>query len=68
MVVAAPTRESVMQIQREAERFRCSVHKSNGIGSVGVYGVASHSLGPQLREMRQGRHLIVGTPGALTIC
>merc|ERR1719203_497630 len=59
MLVMAPTRELACQIQTEAERFGRRI----GISSVCVYGGAAR--GPQLREMRQGRHLIVGTPGRL---
>eukprot|EP00747_Dinoflagellata_sp_TGD_P062670 gnl/TRDRNA2_/TRDRNA2_153117_c0_seq2.p2 gnl/TRDRNA2_/TRDRNA2_153117_c0~~gnl/TRDRNA2_/TRDRNA2_153117_c0_seq2.p2 ORF type:complete len:499 (-),score=106.75 gnl/TRDRNA2_/TRDRNA2_153117_c0_seq2:46-1413(-) len=59
MLVMAPTRELACQIQTEAERFGRRI----GIMSVCVYGGAPR--GPQLREMRQGRHLIVGCPGRL---
>mmetsp|Transcript_82242 Transcript_82242/g.148412 ORF Transcript_82242/g.148412 Transcript_82242/m.148412 type:complete len:545 (-) Transcript_82242:117-1751(-) len=59
MLVMAPTRELANQIQVEAEKFGRKI----GIWSVCVYGGAPR--GPQLREMRQGRHLIVGTPGRL---
>jgi len=59
MLVMAPTRELACQIQTEAERFG----RRLGVQSVCVYGGAPR--GPQLREMRQGRHLIVGTPGRL---
>jgi len=59
MLVMAPTRELANQIQQEAEKFGRKV----GVSSVCVYGGASR--GPQLRELRQGRHLVVGTPGRL---
>jgi len=59
MLVMAPTRELAVQIQEEAERFGRRI----GIQSLCVYGGAPR--GPQLREMRQGRHLVVGTPGRL---
>jgi len=62
MLVMAPTRELACQIQAEAERFgRCI-----GVSSVCIYGGAPR--GPQLREIRQGRHLVVGTPGRLNDC
>jgi len=59
MLVMAPTRELACQIQAEAEKFGRRI----GILSVCVYGGAPR--GPQLRDMRAGRHLIVGTPGRL---
>lgn len=59
MLVMAPTRELACQIQTEVERFGRRI----GIYSVCVYGGAPR--GPQLRDMRSGRHLIVGTPGRL---
>lgn len=59
MLVMAPTRELACQIQLEAERFG----KRVGIYSVCVYGGAPR--GPQLRELRAGAHLVVGTPGRL---
>eukprot|EP00930_Biecheleria_cincta_P032632 TRINITY_DN2262_c0_g3_i2.p1 TRINITY_DN2262_c0_g3~~TRINITY_DN2262_c0_g3_i2.p1 ORF type:complete len:557 (+),score=75.17 TRINITY_DN2262_c0_g3_i2:78-1748(+) len=59
MMVMAPTRELACQIQLEAEKFGRKI----GIYSVCVYGGAPR--GPQLREMRNGTHLVVGTPGRL---
>eukprot|EP00441_Pelagodinium_beii_P026404 CAMPEP_0197665456 /NCGR_PEP_ID=MMETSP1338-20131121/59235_1 /TAXON_ID=43686 ORGANISM="Pelagodinium beii, Strain RCC1491" /NCGR_SAMPLE_ID=MMETSP1338 /ASSEMBLY_ACC=CAM_ASM_000754 /LENGTH=567 /DNA_ID=CAMNT_0043244261 /DNA_START=54 /DNA_END=1754 /DNA_ORIENTATION=- len=59
MLVMAPTRELACQIQIEAEKFG----KRIGIQSCCVYGGAPR--GNQLREMRSGRHCIVGTPGRL---
>ncbi|CAK0885704.1 unnamed protein product, partial [Prorocentrum cordatum] len=59
MLIMAPTRELACQIQAEAEKFGRRI----GVLSVCVYGGAPR--GPQLRDMRQGRHVIVGTPGRL---
>jgi len=59
MMVMAPTRELACQIQLEAEKFGRRI----GIYSVCVYGGAPR--GPQLREIRNGTHLVVGTPGRL---
>lgn len=59
MLVMTPTRELACQIQLEAERFG----KRVDIYSVCVYGGAPR--GPQLRELRAGAHLVVGTPGRL---
>mmetsp|Transcript_4020 Transcript_4020/g.8665 ORF Transcript_4020/g.8665 Transcript_4020/m.8665 type:complete len:592 (-) Transcript_4020:82-1857(-) len=59
MLVMAPTRELACQIQEQAERFGRRI----GIQSVCVYGGAPRYA--QQREIRQGRHLIVGTPGRL---
>ncbi|CAL1162067.1 unnamed protein product [Cladocopium goreaui] len=71
MLVMAPTRELACQIQLEAERFGKRVGGTKGtskavlecIYSVCVYGGAPR--GPQLRELRAGAHLVVGTPGRL---
>mmetsp|Transcript_88798 Transcript_88798/g.230453 ORF Transcript_88798/g.230453 Transcript_88798/m.230453 type:complete len:483 (+) Transcript_88798:182-1630(+) len=59
MLVMAPTRELACQIQTEAERFGRRI----GIQSACVYGGAPR--GPQLRDLRRGVHLCVGTPGRL---
>ena len=58
-LVVAPTRELAVQIQKEARKFA----QNTCIKPVVVYGgvqVAYH-----LRQIQQGCHLLVGTPGRL---
>ncbi|CAK0888692.1 unnamed protein product, partial [Prorocentrum cordatum] len=59
MLVMAPTRELAVQIQAEADKFGRRI----GILSACVYGGAPR--GPQLRDLRYGCHVVVGTPGRL---
>jgi ATP-dependent RNA helicase DeaD len=57
-LILAPTRELVMQIAAEAEKLAPA-----GIGSVAVYG--GQRFRAQLMAMRQGCHVVIGTPGRL---
>ncbi|KAG6543057.1 hypothetical protein Mapa_015553 [Marchantia paleacea] len=59
ILVLAPTRELVTQIQSEAKKFG----KSSNISSTCVYGGADK--GPQLRAIEQGVDIIIATPGRL---
>eukprot|EP00927_Polykrikos_kofoidii_P027376 TRINITY_DN24109_c0_g1_i1.p1 TRINITY_DN24109_c0_g1~~TRINITY_DN24109_c0_g1_i1.p1 ORF type:complete len:538 (+),score=74.55 TRINITY_DN24109_c0_g1_i1:73-1686(+) len=59
ILVLAPTRELVGQIEREAERFR----KSTGIVVAHVYGGEPKNM--QLAGLRHNPHLVVATPGRL---
>ena len=57
-LVLAPTRELAIQV---AESFAKYAAKLPGFRALAVYG--GQSYGIQLRELRQGPHVIVGTPG-----
>lgn len=56
-LVLVPTRELARQVQQEAERL---CHDA-GFRNVAVYGGVSY--GPQIEALRQGAHIVVGTPG-----
>lgn len=58
-LILAPTRELSVQIFEECEKFA----KSCLVKSCVIYGGAKKS--PQIRELRQGVHLVVATPGRL---
>lgn len=59
IMVLAPTRELATQIQDEAVKFG----RSSGFNSTCVYGGAPK--GPQLRDLRNGAHICIATPGRL---
>ena len=58
-IIVGPTRELVMQIYSEARKFAFGTI----IRPVVVYG--GTSVGHQLRQVEQGAHMVVGTPGRL---
>ncbi|MBN2484449.1 MAG: DEAD/DEAH box helicase [Bacteroidales bacterium] len=57
-LVLCPTRELALQIVKDVENF--SKYKK-GFRVVAVYGGAS--ITGQIRELRDGAHMVVGTPG-----
>ena len=57
LLTLAPTRELAMQIEVECQKFGMPL----GIRSVCCYGGAPK--GQQLMAMRQGCHVVIGTPG-----
>ena len=59
VLTLAPTRELAMQIEVEAQKFGTGL----GIRSVCCYG--GSPKGPQLMAMRNGCHVVIGTPGRL---
>jgi ATP-dependent RNA helicase DDX5/DBP2 len=58
-LVLSPTRELAMQTQKECERFA----RPSQIFSTCVYGGASKF--PQQRDLQQGVHIVIATPGRL---
>lgn len=60
MLVLSPTRELCLQITRDLESFGKYV---DGLRIVSVYGGAS--MDTQIRELKRGVHIIVGTPGRM---
>ena len=58
-LVVAPTRELAIQIFMDARKFAYSTM----VRPVVLYG--GTSVGYQLRQVEQGCHLLVGTPGRL---
>ena len=58
-LILAPTRELSIQIFEECQKFGAPC----GVKSTCVYGGAKKA--PQIRELREGVHLLVATPGRL---
>ena len=58
-LVLVPTRELANQVAKEAAMLGAK----SGVRSVAVYGGVSY--GPQLDAMREGVHLVIGTPGRI---
>ena len=58
-LILAPTRELSIQIFEECEKFGSPC----GVKSTCVYGGAKKA--PQIRDLRDGVHLLVATPGRL---
>ncbi len=59
-LVLAPTRELAMQSAQAMEDFAA---RSRNVEIVAVYGGSAY--GPQLKALRQGAQIVVGTPGRL---
>lgn len=59
-LVLAPTRELAIQV---AEAFRTYASHLPGLRVLPIYG--GQSYGPQLGGLREGAHIVVGTPGRL---
>jgi ATP-dependent RNA helicase DeaD len=58
-LVMAPTRELAQQVAREVE----AMGRHRGLRTLAVYGGVAY--GPQLEALREGVHVIVGTPGRI---
>jgi len=59
VLVLAPTRELAMQVAEAMHRFG----RSSGVGVVAIYG--GQPIDRQLRALRSGVQVVVGTPGRL---
>jgi ATP-dependent RNA helicase DDX5/DBP2 len=59
ILVLAPTRELADQIFQESVKFG----RTSSVASTCVYGGAPK--GPQLRDLRNGAHVVIATPGRL---
>jgi len=59
VLVVCPTRELALQVGEEAE----AVSRAVGAQSVVLYG--GTSLGPQRAALKEGRDIVVGTPGRM---
>ena len=57
-LILCPTRELCMQISRDIESFSKNM---KGVKTVAVYGGAS--ITPQIKDIKSGGQIIVGTPG-----
>ena len=58
-IVLAPTRELAMQIAEELNR----VGRHKRVFSIPIYG--GQSIDRQIRSLRKGAHIVVGTPGRI---
>ena len=58
-LVLVPTRELAKQVWQQAEMM-CA---GSGLRTVAVYGGVAY--GPQMTALRQGAHIVVGTPGRI---
>ena len=58
MLVLAPTRELAIQV---AEAFQTYASKMKGFHVLPIYG--GQDMGGQLRSLKRGAHVVVGTPG-----
>lgn len=58
-IVLVPTRELAQQVAKEAEILGATT----GVRSVAIYGGVKY--GPQLDALKQGAHLVIGTPGRI---
>ncbi len=59
-LVLAPTRELAIQVAQALKEFAADI---NGLRVVPIYG--GQEYGSQLRALRKGAHIIVGTPGRI---
>jgi len=59
VLVVSPTRELALQTKAECDKFG----SSSRIGFVCIYGGVPK--GPQARELRQGKEIVIATPGRL---
>jgi len=60
VLVLTPTRELAIQV---AESFKTYGSKMKGLNVLAVYGGQSYEI--QLRQLKRGVHVVVGTPGRL---
>jgi len=58
LLVLAPTRELAIQV---AEAFQTYAHHMKGFHVLPIYGGQSYDI--QLRQLKRGVHVVVGTPG-----
>jgi ATP-dependent RNA helicase DeaD len=57
-LVLCPTRELCMQISKDIESFSANL---KGLKTVAIYGGAN--ITPQIKDLKAGAHIVVGTPG-----
>ena len=57
-IILSPTRELALQIAKNIEEFAKHI---KGFNTTAVYGGAS--IDDQIRKLRKGMHIVVGTPG-----
>lgn len=58
-LIIAPTRELAQQIEQEFKVI------GKGSGLLGAVLIGGAGMGPQLRDLRAGPHIVIGTPGRI---
>ncbi len=58
-LIMAPTRELAVQIDEEFRQF------SKGLGLYSALCVGGVNIGPQIKQLQRGPHIVIGTPGRL---
>lgn len=58
-LIMAPTRELAVQIDDEFRAF------AKGLGLYSALCVGGVNIGPQIKQIKRGPHLVIGTPGRL---
>ena len=62
-LILTPTRELARQIHEEFERMKAGAPETETLRTALVYGGVGY--GPQIRALRGGAHVVVGTPGRI---
>ena len=62
-LILTPTRELARQIHSEFERMKLATSETNEMRGVLVYGGVKY--GPQIKGLREGAHVVIGTPGRI---
>src|SRR5690606_30990145 len=62
-LILTPTRELARQIHSEFERMTLATTESAGMRAVLVYGGVKY--GPQVKGLKDGAHVVIGTPGRI---
>lgn len=63
VLILTPTRELARQIHEEFERMRSGPEGGEGLEAVLVYGGVKY--GPQIRALKAGVQVVIGTPGRI---
>ena len=63
VLILAPTRELARQIHEEFERMKTGSEATVRLEAVLVYGGAKY--GPQIRALKDGAQVVIGTPGRI---
>ncbi len=62
-LILTPTRELARQIHSEFDRMKLATTEASEMRSVLVYGGVNY--GPQIKGLKEGAHVVIGTPGRI---
>lgn len=62
-LILTPTRELARQIHTEFERMKLATAETNEMRGILVYGGVKY--GPQIKGLKEGAHVVIGTPGRI---